>query len=77
MKNLTGLFAVVLAVLALAGCSEKDLRQAYDIITGSTQGVPLAQAEVVAAVKDSLLQGISKGALIASARGGYFGNPRV
>jgi len=77
MKNLTGLFAVVLAVLALAGCSEKDLRQAYDIITDSTQDVPLTQAEVVAALKDSLSQGISKGALIASARDGYFGNPRL
>ena len=75
MKSLTGL--VVFTVLALAGCSEKDLRQAYELITDSTQDAPLTKTEVVAALKDSLSQGISKGALIASARDGYYGNPRL
>ena len=77
MKNLTGLVAVVFTVLVLAGCSEKDLRQAYQVFTESTEDAPLTTNEVVAALKDSLSQGISKGALIASARDGYYGNPRL
>ena len=77
MKHLTSLVAVVIAVLVLAGCSEKDLRQAYQVFTESTEDVPLTTTEVVAALKDSLSQGISKGALMASARDGYYGNPRL
>lgn len=76
MKYLTGLVAVVFIVM-LAGCSEKDLRQAYEVLTESTENAPLTTTEVVAALKDSLSQGISKGALIASARDGYYGNPRL
>ena len=77
MNNLTGLVAIVFTVLLLAGCSEKDLRQDYEVITENTDDVPLTTTEVVAALKDSLSQGISKGVLIASARDGYYGNPRL
>ena len=66
-----------LALLALLGCSEKDLRQTLEIINANSQEVPLTQAEVVAALKDSLSQGISKGALEASAQDGYFANPQL
>ena len=66
-----------LALLALAGCSEKDMRQAIEIINSGTGEVPLTQSEVVAALKDSLSSGISKGALIASSKNGYYGNPEL
>ncbi len=71
------LILVGITVLMLTGCSEKDLRQTYEIITASAEEVPLTQSEVVAALKDSLSRGISKGALVASAKDGYFGNPRL
>ena len=77
MKNIISLVAVVIAVLVITACSEKDLRQAYQVFTESTEDVPLTTTEVVAALKDSLSQGISKGALMASARDGYYGNPRL
>ncbi len=66
-----------LALLALLGCSEKDLRQTLEIINANSQEVPLTQAEVVAALKDSLSKGISRGALEASAPNGYLGNPQL
>ena len=66
-----------LALLALAGCSEKDLRQAIEIIDSSVEEAPLTRSEVVAALKDSLSRGISKGALIASSKNGYYGNPEL
>ncbi len=66
-----------LALLALLGCSEKDLRQTLEIINASSQEAPLTQAEVIAALKDSLSKGISRGALEASAQDGYFANPRL
>jgi len=71
------LVAAVITVLLLMGCSEKDFRQAYQIFSDSTENAPLTTTEVVAALKDSLSQGISKGSLIASARDGYYGNPRL
>lgn len=77
MTNFTSLVAVVITVFVLAGCSEKDLRQAYQIYTESAEEVPLTSTEVVAALKDSLARGISKGAQIASAKNGYYGNPRL
>jgi len=66
-----------IALLALLGCSEKDLRETIEIINASVEEVPLTQAEVTAALKDSLSKGISRGALQASARNGYLGNPRL
>ena len=66
-----------LALLTLAGCSEKDLRQAIEIINASAEEVPLTQSEVVAGLKESLSRGISKGALIASSKNGYYGNPEL
>ena len=71
------LLVIGLTVLALAGCSEKDLRETIEIINASVEEVPLTQAEVSAALKDSLSKGISRGALEASARDGYLGNPRL
>lgn len=66
-----------IALLALLGCSEKDLRETIEIINASVEEVPLTQAEVSAALKDSLSKGISRGALVASAKDGYLGNPRL
>jgi len=71
------LLVIGLTVLALAGCSEKDLRETIEIINASVEEVPLTQAEVSAALKDSLSKGISRGALEASAKDGYLGNPRL
>jgi hypothetical protein len=71
------LLVIGLTVLALTGCSEKDLRETIEIINASVEEVPLTQAEVSAALKDSLSKGISRGALEASARDGYLGNPRL
>ncbi len=71
------LLFIGLALLALAGCSEKDLRQAIEIIDSSVAEVPLTRSEVVAALKDSLSSGISKGARIASTRNGYYGNSEL
>ncbi len=68
--------ALVMAML-LIGCSEKDLRQTYEIISASAEEVPLSKAEVVAALKDSLSRGISRAALTASVENGYFGNPKL
>lgn len=69
--------SIGLALLALLGCSEKDLRLTLEAINDSAQEVPLSQAEVIAALKDSLSKGISRGALEASAQNGYFGNPQL
>ena len=77
MKNIKRMVALSIALLALVGCSEKDLRQTYQIITESSGDIPLTSTEVVAALKDSLSRGISKGSQIASARDGYYGNPRL
>ena len=70
-------FLIILLLLIPAGCTEKDLREAIEIIEASTQEVPLSQAEVAQALKDALAKGISKGALVASAEDGYLGNPKL
>jgi hypothetical protein len=64
-------------MMLLSACSEKDLRQAYDVINASAAEVPLSNQEIVAALKDSLSRGITRGAAIASRKDGYFGNPRL
>ncbi len=66
-----------LALLALAGCSEKELRQTIEVINASVEEVPLTEKEVAAALKDSLSKGISRGALVASAKDGYLANPEL
>jgi len=66
-----------LVLLALAGCSEKDLRETIEIINASIEDVPLSQAEVSAGLKDALSKGITRGALVASAKDGYFANPEL
>lgn len=68
---------IAIAILSLAGCSEKDLRQAYELVNASSEEVPLTRAEVTAALKDALGKGISRGAVIASAENGYLGNPEL
>ena len=62
-------------VLLLAACSEKELRQTYEIVTANVDEVPLSQREVAAALKDSLSQGATRGAIIASLKNGYYENP--
>lgn len=75
MKNTISFILFVL--LIQSGCSSKDIKEAIEIITASAEEVPLAQVEVAAALKDSLSKGIAKGAIIAAAKDGYFGNPRL
>ncbi len=77
MNRIMRLIPIGIVVLILAGCSEKDLRQAYETVSASAEEVPLTNSEVVAALKDSLSRGISKGAHIASAKDGYYGNPQL
>lgn len=67
----------ILVLLALAGCSEKDLRQTVEIINASIEEVPLSREEVSAGLRDALSKGISRGALLASAKDGYLGNPEL
>lgn len=64
-------------VLLLSGCSEKELRQTYEIVTANVDEVPLTQQEVAAALKDSLSQGATRGAIIASLKNGYYENSRL
>ncbi len=71
------LLLIALALVSLAGCSEKELRQVYDLVDANTSEAPLTRAEVGAALKDALGRGISRGAAIASADNGYYGNPRL
>jgi len=66
-----------LTLVALLGCSEKELRETIELINASAEEVPLTRAEVVAALKDSLSKGISRGAAVASKKNGYFGNPAL
>ena len=70
-------FIVILLMLGLTACSEKDIRQTIEIINESAEEVPLSTAEVTAALKDSLSRGISKAAIIASADDGYYANPAL
>jgi hypothetical protein len=70
-------FVIAAVLLALAGCSEKDLRQAYELVDAGAAQAPLTRSEVVAGLKDSLARGISKGALQAAAENGYYGDPRL
>jgi len=71
------LLLIALALFTLAGCSEKELRQVYDLVEANTREAPLTRDEVGAALKDALARGISRGAAIASADNGYYGNPRL
>lgn len=66
-----------LVVLSLLGCSEKDLRSALEVINASAEEQPLSEAEVVAALKDSLSRGVSRGAAIAALADGYYQNPAL
>jgi len=68
---------LLMIFLAPLGCSEKDLREAIEIIEASTQEVPLTRAEVVQGLKDALARGISRGTAVAGAKNGYLGNPRL
>jgi len=71
------LITAAVCLLILVGCSSKELRQAVDYINASIEQVPLTEAEVGAALKDSLARGISRGAAIASTPDGYLANPRL
>jgi hypothetical protein len=68
---------IALALLSLAGCSEKELREAYELVNAGAEEFPLTREEVSTALKDSLSRGISKGARQASAKNGYLGDPRL
>ncbi|MCP4979747.1 MAG: DUF4197 domain-containing protein [Gammaproteobacteria bacterium] len=68
---------IAILTLSLLACSEKDLRETFKIISTSADEIPLTTAEVVAALKDSLSRGITKGANLASLKDGYLGNPEL
>ena len=68
---------VLMLALLLSACSEREMRQAIDVIGASLDESPLSEAEVSAALRDALGVGISKGTAIASAKNGYFGNPSL
>jgi len=68
---------VLLVVLNLAACSEKDIRRTVEIINASAEEVPLTKAEVSAGLRDALSRGISRAALDASAENGYYKNPEL
>lgn len=70
------LLIVVLALLSLAGCSEKEIRQAYELVNSGIEA-PLTREEVSAGLRDALARGISKGAASASAKDGFLGNPSI
>ena len=71
------LILIGIMMLLLSGCSEKDMRQTYDLINESVAEAPLTRQEIVAALKESLSKGITRGAALASRKDGYFGNPRL
>lgn len=68
---------LILLLLTPLGCSEKDLREAIEILEASAQDAPLTRPEVVQGLKDALARGISRGAAVAGAKDGYLGNPRL
>jgi hypothetical protein len=71
------ILTIALILCGLAGCSEKDLREIYERVEASPVDVPLTREEVTAGLKDSLARGISRGAAIASAENGYYGDPKL
>lgn len=64
-----------LLVLLLAGCSEKELRQSFELLNASAEEIPLGEEEVVAALKDALARGASLGSSSAAVQGAYLNNP--
>ena len=68
---------LVLMLALGAGCSEKDLREAVRYIDATAEQIPLTEAEVAEALRDSLSRGISRGAALASREGGYLQNPAL
>ena len=71
------LILIAIAMLSVSACSERDLRQAHDAINQSAAEAPLSNQEIVAALKDALSAGITRGAATASRKNGYFGDPRL
>ena len=63
------IFLIGLALLALSGCSGKDLQE--------LGLAPLTEAEVTQALKDALSYGIARSAAGAGKTDGYFGDPRL
>ncbi len=68
---------ILVSLLLASACSEKDLRQALEVIEASAQEVPLTRPEVVQGLKDALAKGVSRGAAVASAKNGYLNNPKL
>lgn len=66
-----------LIALMLTGCSEKDLRRSFEILSASAEEIPLGEEEVVQALKDALARGISLGSASAAVEGAYLNNPKL
>jgi len=45
------LILIGIMMLLLSGCSEKDMRQTYDVINTSAAEAPLTNQEIVAALR--------------------------
>ncbi len=68
---------LIVSLLLLSACSAKDMQQTLDLINANIEQTQLSEQEVVAALKDALAQGISRGAGQAAALDGYYGNPML
>ena len=62
-------FLLILPLLMLPGCSDKALQD--------EDHVPLTEAEVTQALKDTLSRGIVRSAASAGRTDGYFANPQL
>ena len=68
---------MALLAIAIAGCGDKALREAFETDASARPVAPLTEPEVEAAIRDALSRGAAKAAVTASARGGFLDDPRL
>ncbi|AFM05498.1 hypothetical protein Fleli_3162 [Bernardetia litoralis DSM 6794] len=64
-------------LISLVGLSTSCTTQQITSALGSITGVPLTKEEIASALKDALIQGVTKGTGLASQDGGYFNNALI
>ncbi|WP_375561268.1 DUF4197 family protein [Bernardetia sp. OM2101] len=64
-------------LIGLVGFSTSCTTQQITGVLGSITGVPLTKEEISKALKDALVQGVTKGTGLASKEGGYFNNSLI
>lgn len=74
MKFLPYLTCVALFVIIASSCTSTELNQ---ILQGMGTTAPLTQQDVSAGLKEALVQGITRGADMASRQDGFFGNELI